>query len=75
LGVAFFSPFDPRRYFFPWRPILVSPIGVGGLFSVRAMRVLWSEIPWIWVPPLLVNAVIWAFRAGREHRLVSEQNQ
>src|SRR5262249_24247428 len=20
-GVAFFSPFDPHRYFFPWRPI------------------------------------------------------
>src|SRR5262249_5716338 len=26
-GVAFFSPFDRRRYFFPWRPIQVSPIG------------------------------------------------
>jgi inner membrane protein len=25
LGVAFFSPFDNRRYFFPWRPIHVSP--------------------------------------------------
>src|SRR5262249_9500359 len=28
LGVAFFSPFDNRRYFLPWTPVEVSPIGV-----------------------------------------------
>ena len=27
LGIAFFSPFDTTRYFFPFRPIRVSPIG------------------------------------------------
>jgi inner membrane protein len=75
LGVAFFSPFDPRRYFFPWRPILVSPIGMGGLFSDRALRVLWSEIPWVWLPALVVNAAIWALRAGQERRVTREQNQ
>jgi len=31
LGVAFFAPFDSTRYFLPWRPIIVSPIGVGSL--------------------------------------------
>jgi inner membrane protein len=75
LGVAFFSPFDLRRYFFPWRPIVVSPIGVGRLFSFRTMRVLWSEILWIWVPALVVNAVFWAFRARQEQRGLSVQNQ
>lgn len=75
LGVAFFSPFDPRRYFFPWRPILVSPIGMGGLFSTRAMRVLWSEVPWIWAPALVVTAAIWALRRRHERRLAREQNQ
>jgi inner membrane protein len=74
LGVAFFSPFNPQRYFFPWRPILVSPIGAGGLFSVRAMRVLWSEIPWIWAPALVINAAIWIFRTG-ESRDLTAQNQ
>ena len=29
LGVAFFSPFNNRRYFFSWTPIRVSPIGIG----------------------------------------------
>lgn len=27
LGVAVFAPFENSRYFFPWRPIRVSPIG------------------------------------------------
>src|SRR5437868_9227464 len=33
LGVAFFAPFSVRRYFFPWRPVEVSPLGVASLFS------------------------------------------
>src|SRR5205085_12664169 len=28
-GVAFFWPFDSERYFFPWTPVEVSPIGPG----------------------------------------------
>ena len=29
LGVSFFAPFDNHRYFLPWTPIRVSPIGIG----------------------------------------------
>src|SRR5712691_8855971 len=43
LGVAFFSPFDARRYFFPWRPLEVSPIGVGSFFSERGREVMANE--------------------------------
>lgn len=50
LGVAFFSPFDDWRYFLPWRPIHVSPIGVARLFSQRGLTVLQSELLWIWLP-------------------------
>ena len=42
LSIAFFSPFDLQRYFLPWRPIHVSPIGVGSFFSARGLRILWS---------------------------------
>jgi len=35
LGVAFFVPFDKHRYFLPWTPIRVSPIGVGRFFTDR----------------------------------------
>ncbi|HET6175817.1 MAG TPA: metal-dependent hydrolase [Candidatus Sulfotelmatobacter sp.] len=50
LGVAFFSPFDNTRYFLPWRPILVSPIGAGRFFSPRGYAVLQNELLWIWLP-------------------------
>jgi inner membrane protein len=43
-GVAFFSPFSNHRYFFPWRPIKVSPIGAIDI------NVLWSELRWVWLP-------------------------
>ena len=50
LGVAFFAPFDNARYFFPWRPIRVSPISVSAFFSPTGLRVLRSELQWIWLP-------------------------
>ena len=54
LGVAFFAPFNNRRYFLPWTPIRVSPIGVGRFFGARGLAVLQSEFIWIWVPTILL---------------------
>jgi inner membrane protein len=48
-GVALFSPFDNRRWFFPWRPIQVSPIG-WAVFSRWGFRALVSEVVWVWLP-------------------------
>lgn len=53
LGVAFYSPYNTLRYFFPWRPIQVSPMGLG-FFSERGLVVLLSELYWIVFPCLLV---------------------
>ncbi len=50
LGIAFFSPFDDTRYFFSWRPIQVSPIGVNKFFSLWGIKVLLSELIWIGIP-------------------------
>lgn len=61
LGVALFAPFSNERYFFPWTPIAVSPIGAG-FFSARGVRVLVSELQWIWVPSAVVVAAVWARR-------------
>ena len=61
LGVAFFSPFDQRRYFFPWRPILVSPMGARALFSWRALQVMQHEL-WVWGPALALSVAMWAIR-------------
>jgi inner membrane protein len=50
LGVALFAPFDNTRYFLPWRPIQVSPIGLRYLFSRWGVRVAVSELLWVWLP-------------------------
>jgi inner membrane protein len=60
-GVAFFAPFDGTRYFFPWRPIEVSPIGLR-FFSARGLEVLESEFVWVWIPAMLLVALAWAYR-------------
>jgi len=57
LGVAFFSPFSNARYFFPWRVIEVSPIGVRGFFSERGALVFASELTWIWIPAAAVALI------------------
>ena len=64
LGVALFSPFDDHRYFFPYRPIEVSPLGVGAFLSERGVAVLVSELVWVWVPCALLAAscLAWACR-------------
>jgi inner membrane protein len=53
LGVALFAPFSGERFFFPWRPVKVSPIGLG-FFSARGLDVILSEIIWIWIPAFII---------------------
>ncbi len=65
-GVAFFAPFSARRYFFFWRPIEVSPLGIDRFLSARGVVVMISELKWIWLPSLLVIAgsVLLRWRLG-----------
>jgi inner membrane protein len=62
LGVAFFAPFDNHRYFLPWTPIRVSPIGIGRFFTVRGLAVIQSELLWIWLPAALLAVSAWLMR-------------
>lgn len=64
-GVAFFAPFDTTRYFFPWRPIEVSPISLDRFFSQRGMEVIKSELVWIWLPASLLVLATWLYRRLR----------
>ncbi len=50
LGVALWWPFDTGRYFFPWRPVEVSPIGIGNFIEMRGVQVLVSEFLILWFP-------------------------
>jgi inner membrane protein len=70
-GVAFFAPFDATRYFFPWRPVHVSPIGAYFFTAVDDtgrpywIRVVGSEMMWIWLPSAGAALLGWALRVRR----------
>ncbi len=66
LGVALLSPFDVQRFFFPWRPIAVSPIGVESLLHQGAWPVLYSERLWVVAPSAALFLLgTWATRTWR----------
>jgi inner membrane protein len=69
LGIAFFAPFSGRRFFLPWRPIEVSPIGISGFFGRRGLEILQSELRAVWAPSLaLAGLGLLAGRLLRERR-------
>jgi len=57
LGIALLSPFNLTRYFFPWTPIMVSPIGLKAFFSQWGLMVMKSEFLWVWLPSLFMVVV------------------
>ena len=63
LGIALLSPFSNHRYFAPWRPIPVSPIGVSG--PSRMLSLLAAELMLIWLPLLALATVGYAWRRWR----------
>jgi inner membrane protein len=62
LGIAYFAPFNAERYFFPWQPIEVAPIGVSRLFTQEGWLVIRSELLWVWLPATVLTACIVAIR-------------
>jgi len=57
-GVALLAPFSNERFFAPFRPIEVSPIGLDAFLSPRGAEVLLSEFIWVWIPTFAVVAVV-----------------
>ncbi len=66
LGVAFLAPFSGARYFFPWRPIAVSPISIRRFFSSEGLHILANEFVVVWIPAI----VVWAGASALRRRHV-----
>jgi inner membrane protein len=67
LGCALFWPFDLTRYFAPWRPIPVSPLGLEFLSPSGALV---AAVETILFTPLIVYALRSASKAPRARILV-----
>lgn len=70
LGVAFFWPVSDTRYFMPWQPIQVSPIGIKNFISERGLQVLQSEFVWVWLPAMSFSATLLLTRFSLKRLLV-----
>jgi inner membrane protein len=62
LGIAWLWPFTDARWFLPWQPIEVAPLGIAAFFSVWGLEVLLSEALWLWLPAIGLGAVGLAVR-------------
>lgn len=65
LGAALFWPLDETRHFAPLTPITVSPIGIADFISARGIKVLQSEVIWIWTPLTISVAMILSLKHWR----------
>jgi inner membrane protein len=61
-GVGFFIPFENSRYFFPFREIKVSPIGIEKFFSEWGVNVILSELKYIGMPCFIILVVVFIAR-------------
>jgi inner membrane protein len=62
MGIALAWPFSGERWFAPWQPVEVSPLGIRGFFSARGAEVLQSELVWIWLPALAAGIALFIIR-------------
>src|SRR5262245_33478345 len=64
-GVAFWAPFVNERYFFPFRPLAVSPLSVNRFLSNRGLAILANEALWVWLPSVGVGGGLIWYRVSR----------
>jgi inner membrane protein len=57
VGVALYWPFSLDRIFLPFRPIQVSPIGVGSFFTEKGVKIILSELVWVLIPALALGSL------------------
>jgi inner membrane protein len=74
-GIMLLWPFSDERYFWPARPIPVSPIGLRGFLTERGWHVLSLEIVELWLPAMAAALAVLGLRraaAARRNRCNEE---
>ncbi|MGZ3744250.1 MAG: metal-dependent hydrolase [Pseudobdellovibrionaceae bacterium] len=65
LGVAVFWPLSCRRYFFPIRPIEVSPLTLSRFFE-QGIFIMKNEFYYVWIPCFLILLFIFLFDSSSQ---------
>jgi inner membrane protein len=64
-GVAIFSPFWHQRFFWPWRPVEVSPLSIRDFLNAHGWHILMNEALWVLLPAAIILSVIEFIHARR----------
>ena len=73
LGVAFFAPFSDKRYFFPERPLAVSPLSIKQFLTSRGVAILLNEMKWVWAPAIGIAATVLTYRSWRRPKRITSR--
>jgi len=73
LGVAFFAPFSDKRYFFPERPLAVSPLDIKQFLTSRGVAILLNEMKWVWAPAIGIAATVLTYRSWRRPKRLTSR--
>ncbi len=57
LGIAFFAPFSNQRFFFPFRPLQVSPLSLNRFDGAKALGILENELIYVWLPAITLAVI------------------
>lgn len=69
LGIALLWPWSGERYFAPFQVIEVSPLSIRQFWSQWGVRVVWSELAWVWGPcTVLAGTLLWVRGAPASRR-------
>lgn len=68
LGIALLWPWSEHRYFAPFQPIVVAPLGLSRFFSERGVTVLKSEFLWVWMPAFASCTALFGARVAAKLR-------
>lgn len=61
LGVAVFWPANCNRYFFPWRPLEVSPLSLDRFLN-QGLFILKNEFYYVWIPCFVILFLDWSYQ-------------
>lgn len=67
-GVGFFIPFNKERFFFPFREIIVSPLGVDRFFSSWGFQVILTEFKFIFLPCFIIFVIATMVKKNTSHK-------
>ncbi|KHK54097.1 hypothetical protein PI87_16395 [Ralstonia sp. A12] len=62
MGVVLLWPLSEHRWFFPFRPIAVSPLGISRFMGNRGVTVMASELYWVWIPTAFLSLTLFLGR-------------